>query len=119
MVKQKVVPITGWEAVAKQMEPWGVVCDVFLGNNSVHPGTYKVLGLLKDTTGVGARIWEQAHRQSTFPTALLRLIQTEFTESFRQSLERQHRVHWPEFGQLCQSLAMGNFRLDNVALPGL
>ena len=92
MTKKKVMPIIGWEASAKTLEAWGVVCAVFLGNASVHLGTYEVLGLLEDANGVGEQLQAQAHRQRTFPSALLRLIQTDFNEIFHQALDRQQRV---------------------------
>ena len=118
MERQNVVPITGWEAAAKQLEAWGVICAIFLGDTYVHPDTYEVLSLPKEATGVVARLWAQARSQTTSPTALLSLIQTEFNESFCQALERQQRVRWPEFNQPWQVLATRNFRPDNAALPG-
>ena len=56
MVRKKSAPITGWEASTKQLEAWVVVCVFSLGNMSVDPGTYKVLGLLGEATGVGVRL---------------------------------------------------------------
>ena len=76
----------------------------------MHPGTYKVPGILGETTWVGARLRAQSHRQPTFPTALLRMIQTEFNESFCQALEHHQRVRWLEFDQLRSSLDTVNFR---------
>ena len=69
MVRHKVAPITRWEAATNQLEAWGVVCAVFLGNVSVHPVTYEVLGLLEEATGAGERIHALYHHQTTCPTA--------------------------------------------------
>ena len=35
--KQRVEPVTSWEAAEKQIEAWGVFCHVFLGYADVHP----------------------------------------------------------------------------------
>ena len=56
MANQKVTTTTRWEDTAKQLEVWGVVCAVFLGNVSVRPGKYKVLGFLEEANEVGARL---------------------------------------------------------------
>ena len=75
MARQKVAIITGWEASTKQLEAWGVVCTVFLGNASVQPVTYEFLGLFEEATGVEAILQGQSHRQTTFLTDLLCSIQ--------------------------------------------
>ena len=118
LTNQKVKPVTSWEAMEKKLEAWGVFCCDFLGDTSVHPATYEVCSLLKETAYVKAQLRDQIHRQPTLTIALLLLLQSEFNESFLQALERRQRVHWPTFERLGQDLAMGNFCLDNVALPG-
>ena len=80
---QMVAPITRWEATANQLEAWEIVYAILLGNASVYPETYEVLGLLEEATGVGERLQEQDYRHLTFPTTLLHLIQAEFNERFR------------------------------------
>ena len=45
-----------------------------------------------DASVVSPRLRAQARQQPTFPAALLRLIQQEFNESFRQALERRQEV---------------------------
>ena len=119
MARQKVASITEWEFAVEYLEAWEVVCAVFLGDASVHPCIYEVLGLLEEATRVGERHRAKYHLQPTFPTALLRLIQTEFNGSFCQTLERHQRVRWPKFDQLRRALARGKFSPDNVALPRL
>ena len=96
----------------------GIFLSHFPGRQTVHPGTYEVLGLLEEATRFGTRLREQAHRNPTLPTSLLRLIQTDFNKSSRQALERQRRVRWMDYNQLRQALATDNFRSENVALPG-
>ena len=50
MVKQKVLPIAGWDEAATQLEAWAVFCTVFLGDDGVHPATYEVVLLLEETS---------------------------------------------------------------------
>ena len=72
--KQKVSPITGWDKAASQLKTWAVFCTVFLGDDSVHPVTFKMFLLLEETSGVIPRLRAQAHQKPTFPAALLCLI---------------------------------------------
>ena len=67
---------------------------------------------------MGARLRAQTQRYPALPVALLRLLQTEFSEIFRQALERRQRVRWPDFERLRRDLATGNFRPDSIDLPG-
>ena len=92
MGKQKVVPIADWDKVLSQLEAWAMFFNLFLGDNGVHPATYKMFLIQEETSGVSPRLREQARQQPTIPAALLRLIQQEFNESFRQALERRQRV---------------------------
>ena len=92
MGKQKVAPIAGWDEVESQLEARAMFCTLFLGDNRVHPATYKMFLLLEETSGVSLSLRAQARQQPTLPTALLCLIQQESNESFRQALERWHRV---------------------------
>ena len=116
--EQKVSPITGWDKAASQLETWAVFCTVFLGDDSVHPVTFKMFLFLEETSGVIPRLRAQAHQQPTFPTSLLCLIHQEFNKSFRKALERRQRVRWPNFNILSRDLATGNFHPELVALPG-
>ena len=92
-------------------------CTLFLLDNGVHPITYKMLLLLEETSGVSPRLREQAPHQTTFPAALIRLIQQEFNKIFRQALERRHQVRWSNFESLQRDLVTGDFRPKLVALP--
>ena len=47
----------------------------------------------------------------------MRLIQTEYNESFFQDIERQHRVIWPYLKGLKRALANVNFRPETVTMP--
>ena len=93
-------------------------CHVFLRDAAIHPTTYEVCTLINETAHVGARFQVQMQRHTTLSVALLRLLQIEFNESFRQALERRQQVHWPDFGRIRQDLATGNSRPDIIALPG-
>ena len=55
LTKQRIEPLTIWEAAENQLEAWGVFCHVFLGDTVVHPATYEVYTLVEETTHVGAR----------------------------------------------------------------
>ena len=90
--KQMVASIASWEEVESQLEAWAMFCTLFLGDNGVHPATYKMFLLLEETSGVSPRLQEQYRQEPTFPAALLCLVQQEFNESFCQVLERQQRV---------------------------
>ena len=118
MGKQKVTPISGWDDAVSQLKVWYFFCTVFLRDDGVHPDTYEMLLLLKETSVIRPTLRAQARQQPTFPAALLRLIQHEFTESFRQVLERRQRVRWPNLESLRRALPTVNFRPKLVALPG-
>ena len=57
-------------------------------------------------------------RQSTLPVTLIFLVQMEFNKSFRQVLERQHRIRWPIFERLRRDHATRNVQPENIALLG-
>ena len=116
--KQNVAPIAVWDKASYQLEAWAVFCTLFLGDEGAHPATYEMFLLLEETSRVSPRLRAQARHQPTSPAALLRLIQQEFNESFRQALERQQRLIWPNFESLRKALAYGNFRPELVTLPG-
>ena len=101
-----------------QLEAWAVFCKVFLGDDGVHPATYKMFLLLEETSGVSLRLRAQACQNPNFPLALLRQIQQDINNSFRQALERRQRVWWTDFDIMWRVLTMGNFRTELVALPG-
>ena len=110
--------MTSSEATENQLESWGVFCHVFLSNASVHPATYEVCTLIKETAYIGARLQDHTQSQPSLPVALLRLLQTEFNKSFRQALERRYRVCWTDFERLRRELVTGNFHPENITLPG-
>ena len=51
MGKQKVAPIAGWDEVESQLEAWAMFCTLFMGDNGVHPTTYKMFLLLEEKSG--------------------------------------------------------------------
>ena len=67
-------------------------CTLFLGDNGVHPATYKMLLFLKEKSGVSPRLRAQACQKPIFPASLLRLIHQEFNEIFRQALKKKQRM---------------------------
>ena len=82
LVKHKVDPVRIWEDADKKLEVWGVFCHIFLGDVAVHPATYKVCTLVKDTAHVSARLRAQTQSQPASPVALLCLLHTKFNERF-------------------------------------
>ena len=74
LAKQQVEPVTIWEAAEKHLEAWGFFFRVFLGNAAVHPATYKVCTLVKETAYVGVRFRTQNQIQPALPVALLHLL---------------------------------------------
>ena len=60
MGKQKGAPISGWDEAESQIEDWAVFCTFFLGEDGVHPATYKMFLLLEETYGVNPRLRAQA-----------------------------------------------------------
>ena len=111
--------MTGWDEAASRIESWAVICTVFLGDVIWHMVTFDMVAFIGEISGVGLQLHTQAYCQPAFPPALLCLIQTEFSESFRQTLERQQRVRWKDFDQLWRALATGKFLPESVALPGM
>ena len=114
----KVAPVESLDKAASQLKVWAVFCTLFLGTEYTHPATTKMMAPVKETTCIQARLPSQCRRPPILPVALLRLIQTEYKESFRQYLEQQHRVAWPNFDGLKRGLATGIFRLEMFTVPG-
>ena len=52
------------------------------------------------------------------PDSLVRLIQTEFNESFQQVFTSHLPVRWTHMTPLIRTLTTGNFRPDTVTIPG-
>ena len=67
-----------WEVAEKNLEAWGVLCHVFLGDTAMHPATYEVCSLLEETAYVGTRLQPETQRPPTLTVSLLRLLQTDF-----------------------------------------
>ena len=84
MKQQRIPPIVGWEAAAKILKQWLVVVTVLLGPQERHQAVFELATLLEAADEVKSCIRAQAGAQQDIPPALVRLIQTEFKESFRQ-----------------------------------
>ena len=52
------------------------------------------------------------------PSALVRLTQTDFNESFRKIFTSHLPVRWPHLTPLIRTLTTGHFRPDAVTMPG-
>ena len=84
MKQQRILPIVGWEAASKMLEQWIIMVTVFLRPQKRDPEVFELTTLLEVADEVNSRLQDQAADQQDMPAALVRLIQTEFNESFRQ-----------------------------------
>ena len=82
MNQQRIPPTVGWEAAAKMLEKWLVVTTVLLGPQDRHPAVFELATLLAAADEVKSCLLSQAAVQQDMPAALVRLIQTEYKESF-------------------------------------
>ena len=82
--QQRIPPILGWEAAANMLEQWLVVVTFLFRTQDLHPTVFELATLLEAADEVNSRLQAQAGAQQDMPAALVRLIQTEFNESFRQ-----------------------------------
>ena len=105
----------GWDEAASKMEEWTMVCTVFLWDVIWNPPTFKVVNLIEETGDIIPRLRSQSRLHPTLPASPLHLIQTEFTESFRQALEMRQQVRWPDFEHPPRSLATGILRPETNA----
>ena len=99
-------------------EQWLVAVTVLLGPQERHPAVFELATLLEAANEVNSRLHAQAGAQQDMPAALVRLIQTNFNESFRQVFTSHLPVRWPHLTPLIRNLTTGNFRHDTVTMPG-
>ena len=80
--QQRILPIVGWEEAENMLEQWLVVVTVLIIPQERHPIVFKLATLLEAADEVNSRLQAQAADQQYMPDALVRIIQTEFNESF-------------------------------------
>ena len=100
------------------LEQWLIVVTVLLGTHERHPAVFEVATLLEVVDEVNSRLQYQASDQQDMPAALVRLIQTEFNESFRQVSTSHLPVRWTHLTPLTRTLTTGHFRPDMVTMTG-
>ena len=100
------------------LEQWLVVVTVLLGPQERHPEVFELATLLGAANEVNSHLRAQAGSQQDMPAALVRLIQKEFNESFRQVFTSHLPVRWPHLTPLIRTLTTGHFRPDTVTMPG-
>ena len=100
------------------LEQWIVVVTVLLGTHEFHPTVFELATLLEAANEVNSRLRAQTGSQQDMPAALVRLIQTEFNESFRQVFISHLPVRWTHLTPLIITLTTGHFRPDTVTIPG-
>ena len=118
MKQQRIPPIVGWESAAKMLEQWLVVVTVLLGPQERHPAVFELATLLEAANEVNPLLRAQVGAQQDMPAALVRLVQTDFNESFRQVFTSHLLVRWPHLTPLIRTLTTGHFRPDTVTMPG-
>ena len=82
MKHQHIPPIVGWELATNILEQWLVVVTVLIGPQERHLEVFELATLLEAANEVNSRLRSQVAAQQDMPAALVRLIQTEFNESF-------------------------------------
>ena len=118
MKQQRIPPIVGLEASENMLEQWLVMVTVLLGPQERHPEFFGIETLLAAADKFNSRLQSQAAVQQDMQAALIRLIQTEFNESFRQAFTSHIPVHWTQFTPLIRTLTTGNFHPGTVTMPG-
>ena len=79
---------------------------------------FELATLLEAADEVNSRLRAQAAVQQDMPAALVRLIQTEFNESFHQVFTSHLSVRWTHFTPLIRNLTIGHFHPDTITIPG-
>ena len=117
MKQQRIPLIVGWKAAAKMLEQWLVVVTVLLGPQERHLAVFELATLFEAENEANSRLHVQAGSQQDMPAAPVRLIQTDFNESFRQVFTSHLPVLWPHLTPLIRTLTIGHFRPDTVTMP--
>ena len=99
------------------LEQWLVVMTVLLGPQERHPAVFELATLIEAVNEVNFRLRAQTGAQQDMPTALVRLIQTELNESFRQVFASHLPVRWSHLNPLIRTLTTRHFRPDTVTMP--
>ena len=77
---------------------------------------FELTTLLEAEDEVNSRLRSQAVVQQDMPEALVRRIQTEFNESFRQVFTSHLLVRWPHSTPLIRTFATVHFNLGTVTM---
>ena len=91
---------------------------VLLGTQERHPSVFELATLLAAAEEVKSPLRSQAAVQQDMPDAFVRLIQTDFNESFHQAFSIHLLVQWPHFTPLIFTLTTGHFHLGTVTMSG-
>ena len=79
---QNIALVTIWDTASKQLYEWKVFCEILQGNSRDHPATQEMQDLIDDKKLVRACLCVQAHHQTSFPDALLCLVQSDLNGRF-------------------------------------
>mmetsp|Transcript_50719 Transcript_50719/g.152753 ORF Transcript_50719/g.152753 Transcript_50719/m.152753 type:complete len:351 (-) Transcript_50719:1150-2202(-) len=112
----KVPTIPTWAQSTIVMEHWRVLCHLFLGRK-MHPGIAQMENFLATTDSLKVTLGKQAKSSLSLGTAVIRVLQTEYNESFCQYLWGTGPVIWPDLAKLNRGLATGKFKPEQVSLP--
>ena len=95
-----------------------LVVTVLLGPQEHQLAVFELATLLEAANEVNSQLRAQSGAQQDMPAALVRLIHTEFNESFRQVFTSHLPVRWPHLTPLIRTLTTGHFRPDTVTMSG-
>ena len=79
---------------------------------------FRLATLLEAADKVNSCLRAQEVAQQEMPAALVRLIQTEFNESFCQVFTSHLPVHWTHFTPVIRTLTAGHFHPETVTMLG-
>ena len=93
-----------------------LLLDALLG--TLHPNVYKISDLVKAEAEASTRLCAQVLHQMEIPTAIIQLVQTEFSDSFQKVFVIPLLVQWNHLPLLVQTLITGEFRANEVETTG-
>jgi len=99
-------PFTHWETVVTCIDHWAVACHALLGGDD-HPGKKQLENLLGTTDPLRSQLRLAARHKPALAVSVVRELQLEYNESFRQSLHGAGPVMWPQLESITRQLTTG------------
>ena len=98
------------------LEQWAVLLTVIFVLGIFHPTVYKITIIIDASEEVSSRLWAQERSQPPMPVVLVRLVQTDFNESYRKVFTSSLPVRWPHLETLTKTLTTGHLRPESVVM---